>query len=142
MGAVTLLPALRRLAVAGTVAGAGLTAYAMAEARAYTLRRVTVPVLPPGSPDVRVLHLSDVHLTPGQRRKQDWVSRLAATDPDLVVTTGDNLAHPDAVTAVVSALQPLLERPGAFVFGSSLKPRGASLAAKRTARMMRTGSSR
>ena len=55
MGAVTLLPALRRLAVAGTLAGAGLTAYAMAEARAYTLRRVTMPVLPPGSPDVRVL---------------------------------------------------------------------------------------
>jgi uncharacterized protein len=60
------LPAVARgLALGATAAGVGLTAYAMAEARAYTLRRVTVPVLPPGSPDLRVLHLSDVHLTPG-----------------------------------------------------------------------------
>ena len=36
--------ALRTVAT-GAVAGAGLTAYALAEARAYTLRRVTVPVL-------------------------------------------------------------------------------------------------
>ena len=31
---------------AGTVAGAGLTAYAAWEARQYTLRRVTVQLLP------------------------------------------------------------------------------------------------
>lgn len=119
MGAVTLLPALRRLAVAGTVAGAGLTAYAMAEARAYTLRRVTVPVLPPGSPDVRVLHLSDMHVTPGQRRKQDWLRDLAGLRPDLVVDTGDNLAHRDAVPVVLDALGELLDVPGVFVLGSN-----------------------
>ena len=46
---------------AGTVAGAGLTAYAAWEARQYTLRRVEVPLLPPGARPVRVLHLSDLH---------------------------------------------------------------------------------
>ena len=104
---------------AGAVAGATLTAYALAEARAYTLRRVTVPVLPPGSPDLRVLHLSDVHLTPGQRRKREWLRGLAGLRPDLVVDTGDNMAHPDAVPAVLESYGELLAAPGVFVFGSN-----------------------
>ncbi|MFC7497024.1 MULTISPECIES: metallophosphoesterase [unclassified Nocardioides] len=109
----------RRLALGATVAGAGLTAYALAEARQYTLRRVTVPVLPPGSPSLRVLHLSDVHLTPGQHRKQAWLRGLADLRPDLVVDTGDNLAHRDAVPAVLDSLGDLLGVPGVFVFGSN-----------------------
>ncbi len=39
----------RRTIGAGAVAGAALTAYAAWEARQYTLRQVTVPVLPPGA---------------------------------------------------------------------------------------------
>ncbi len=116
---MSLAPAVRRLALGAVVAGAGLTAYAMAEARAYTLRRTTVPVLPPGSPSVRVLHLSDVHMMPGQRRKQEWVRELAALEPDLVVDTGDNLAHRDAVPVVLDSLGELLEAPGVFVLGSN-----------------------
>ena len=46
---VRLLPVLRALLGAGAVAGVALTAYAAAEARQYTLRRVDVPILPPGS---------------------------------------------------------------------------------------------
>ncbi|MBZ5739048.1 metallophosphoesterase [Nocardioides mangrovi] len=107
------------VAAAAAVAGAGLTAYAMTEARAYTLRRATVPVLPPGSPDLRVLHLSDIHLTPGQRRKRDWLASLADLQPDLVVDTGDNLAHRDAVPAVLDSLGALLDVPGVFVLGSN-----------------------
>jgi predicted MPP superfamily phosphohydrolase len=112
-------PAARRLALGAVVAGAGLTAYAIAEARAYTLRRVTVPVLPPDSPSVRVLHLSDVHMTPGQRRKQEWLRGLAGLRPDLVVDTGDNLAHHDAVPVVLDSLGELLDAPGVFVLGSN-----------------------
>ncbi len=104
---------------AGAVGGAALTAYALAEARAYTLRRITVPVLPAGSPDVRVLHLSDVHMTPGQSRKQDWLRSLADLRPDLVVNTGDNLAHLDSVPVVLDCLGSLLDVPGVFVFGSN-----------------------
>ncbi|WP_395695744.1 metallophosphoesterase [Nocardioides sp.] len=116
---MTTLALARRLAVGAVVAGAGLTAYAMAEARAYTLRRVTVPVLPAGSPDVRVLHLSDVHMTPGQHRKQEWLRGLAGLRPDLVVDTGDNLAHMRAVPAVLDAYGELLDAPGVYVFGSN-----------------------
>lgn len=109
----------RGLALGAVAAGAGLTAYAMAEARAYTLRRVTVPVLPPGSPALRVLHLSDVHLTPGQARKQEWLRGLAALEPDLVVNTGDNLAHPDSVPVLLDCLAGLTNVAGVFVFGSN-----------------------
>ena len=63
--------------------------------------------------------MSDLHLTPGQRSKQRWVAALAELEPDLVVNTGDNLAHPRAVPAVLAALGPLLDRPGLFVFGSN-----------------------
>ena len=58
-------------------------------------------------------------MTPGQRSKQRWVAGLAELEPDLVVDTGDNLAHPRAVPAVLTALDPLLDLPGLFVFGSN-----------------------
>jgi uncharacterized protein len=116
---VTLTPMVTRLAGAGAAAGIGLTAYAAWEARDYTLRRVEVPLLPPGSRPLKVLHLSDIHMTPGQRRKQEWLRGLAALEPDLVVDTGDNLAHRDSVPVVRDALGPLLDRPGVFVHGSN-----------------------
>jgi predicted MPP superfamily phosphohydrolase len=111
---------IRRL-LAGTVAaGAATAAYAsLVERNLYTLRRVDVPLLAPDAEPLRILHLSDLHLTPAQHRKQRWVADLAGTDPDLVVVTGDNLAHVDAVPAVLRALDPLLTLPGAFVFGSN-----------------------
>jgi predicted MPP superfamily phosphohydrolase len=109
----------RRLVGSGAVAGAALTAYALWEARAYTLREATVPLLPPGHEPLRLLHLSDIHLTPAQRRKQQWLRSLADLEPDLVVSTGDHIAHRDAVPYVLEALGPLLEVPGAFVFGSN-----------------------
>jgi predicted MPP superfamily phosphohydrolase len=103
--------------LAGGVATVGYAAGI--ERTRWTLRRVDVPVLPPDSEPLRILHISDLHMTPGQRSKQEWVRELAALDPDLVVVTGDNLAHVEAVPAVVHALTPLLERPGAAVFGSN-----------------------
>ena len=104
---------------AGAALGAGLAAYAAAEARAYTLREVEVPVLPSGHDALRVLHLSDIHMTPGQRAKQAWLRDLADLRPDLVIDTGDNLAHQRAVAPVVGALAGLLEVPGVFVLGSN-----------------------
>ncbi len=104
---------------AGAAAGTALTAYALWEARQFTLREVTVPLLPAGHAPLRVLHLSDVHLTPGQTRKQEWVRALADLRPDLVISTGDNLAHRDAVQPVLDAYDGLLDAPGVFVFGSN-----------------------
>lgn len=100
-------------------AAAGLAYSAVYEVRAFTLRTVTVPVLAPGSDPLRVLHLSDTHMTPDQRRKQQWLQGLADLQPDLVVNTGDNLAHLDAVPSVLRAYGDLLDVPGVFVFGSN-----------------------
>ncbi len=98
---------------AGLVYGAGI------EPRAFRLRRFDVPVLRPGARPLRVLHLSDIHMIPGQRRKQEWLRSLAGLRPDFVVNTGDNLSHPHAVPAVMDALEPLLAMPGVFVLGSN-----------------------
>jgi predicted MPP superfamily phosphohydrolase len=113
------LRALRTVLGAGVAAGVGVTAYAAWEARAFTLREVTVPLLPRGQRPLRVLHLSDVHMTPGQHTKQEWLAGLADLQPDLVVNTGDNLSHRDSVPVVCDALGPLLDVPGVFVFGSN-----------------------
>jgi uncharacterized protein len=105
-------------AAAGTLV-AGLVYGSIIERNAFVVREVTMPVLTPGSSPLRVLHLSDFHMRPGQRRKQAWLRELSRWAPDLVVNTGDNLAHPKAVPAVVQAMGDLLSVPGLFVFGSN-----------------------
>jgi predicted MPP superfamily phosphohydrolase len=118
-GPVTPAGLLARTLGAGATLGAAVTAYALWEARMYTLRTVDLPVLPADAGPVRVLHLSDIHLTPGQSRKSEWLRSLADLEPDLVVCTGDCLAHADAVPPLLEALGPLLDVPGAFVLGSN-----------------------
>lgn len=111
---------LRKTLIGVTVVGAGTLAYAsLIERNMYTLRRFDVPVLSPEAEPLRVLHVSDLHLTPGQQRKQRWVGNLASLDPDLVIVTGDNMAHPLSLPHVLAAYEPLFDLPGAFVFGSN-----------------------
>jgi predicted MPP superfamily phosphohydrolase len=110
---------LRALAVTAA-AGAGAAVYAgMVERNWFTLRRYEVPVLAPHAPPLRILHLSDVHLTPGRHRLMSWIRSLDTLDPDLIVNTGDSIAHKRAVQPFLAALGPLLERPGVFVYGSN-----------------------
>lgn len=105
---------------AATGLGLATAGYAVGlERNLFTLRRFDVPVLAPRALPLRLLHISDLHLVPRQSRKRAWISRLAELEPDLVIDTGDNLASPEAVPAVVDALGPLLQRPGAFVMGSN-----------------------
>ena len=100
--------------------GAATVAYAsLIERTRWTLRRFDVPVLPPGSAPLTVLQLSDLHMTAGQHGKQEWVAGLADLRPDVVITTGDNLAGMDAVPPTLRALEPLMDRPGAFVLASN-----------------------
>ena len=47
------------------------------------------------------------------------MSALDALNPDLVINTGDNLSDVRGVPYVLEALGPLLDRPGAFVFGTN-----------------------
>ncbi|MEV6984568.1 metallophosphoesterase [Sphaerisporangium sp. NPDC051017] len=98
---------------------AGLGYASIIERNWFRLRRFDVPVLEPGQRPVRVLQISDLHLTPGRTRLINWVRSLDALEPDLVVNTGDTLAHPDAIPAYMRAVEPLLSRPGLFVYGSN-----------------------
>jgi hypothetical protein len=108
------------LTLTATAVGLGVLGYAsLVERVRYTLRRFDVPVLQPDTEPLRILQISDLHMTPGQQGKQEWVASLAALDPDLVLLTGDNLAGEGAVPAVADALEPLFDFPGAFVFGSN-----------------------
>ena len=110
------------MAVPLSVLGAGVAGLAYAsivERNWFRLRRFDVPVLEPGQRPIRILHLSDLHLTPGRKRLINWVRSLDALRPDLVVNTGDTIAHPDAVPAYLHAVEPLLARPGVFVYGSN-----------------------
>lgn len=100
--------------------GAATLGYAAGvERTAYRLRRFQVPVLAADAEPLTLLHVSDVHMLARQTAKQAWVRDLARLAPDLVVSTGDHLAGPDGVAAMLAAFAPLLTFPGVFVLGSN-----------------------
>ena len=111
---------MRTLIPVTAAVGAAAAGYAtVIERNWFALRRFELPVLPPGSATLRVLHISDAHLTPGRKRLMSWIRALDDLDPHLVVNTGDSIAHPEAVRYFLDSLGPLLDRPGVFVFGSN-----------------------
>jgi predicted MPP superfamily phosphohydrolase len=85
------------------------------------LRQVELPILATlnKGKSLRILHLSDLHLTPKQKNKISDLKELSSLDPDLTIVTGDFLAHQNSVPAVIDALGGLLQKPGFFVFGSN-----------------------
>ncbi|HWH30695.1 MAG TPA: metallophosphoesterase [Mycobacteriales bacterium] len=121
-----MLPAPRATSPATRVA-AGLTGVALAAAWPFVepqlpvLRHEQVPVLPPGAPPLRVLHVSDLHLLPRHRRRAAWVRGLARLHPDLVVSTGDHVSSPDAAELLAETLGALTAdgAVGAFVPGNN-----------------------
>ncbi len=113
------MPSFARTALGVAALGAAGLAYANWESQHFTLRRVEVDLLPDNQPALRVLHISDLHLVPGQARKIAWVQSLRELRPDMVVATGDFLSHAEAIPDVLEALDPHLDLPGAFVLGSN-----------------------
>ncbi|MCP2637532.1 metallophosphoesterase [Microbacterium sp. HD4P20] len=111
--ALTALGAVGAVGAAAAIWGIGIERYL------FTVRFHEVPVLPAGSAPLRVLHLSDAHMAPWQRRKQRWIAALAELQPDLVVNTGDNLGHAEGLRGLRAAFDPLRGIPGVFVHGSN-----------------------
>lgn len=111
----------RVIASLAAVTGVGALGfgYGLVEARMFTVRRWTLPVLPVGAPPLRVLHVSDIHLVAGQRAKLDWLASLQGLEPDLVVNTGDNFSEPAAIEPLLDAFGRLLDVPGVYVWGSN-----------------------
>lgn len=108
--------------IALAIGAAGVAAFAwgsLVERTRWTLRRAEVPVLPAGARPIRVLHVSDLHMAPWQREKQEWVRALAELEPDLIVDTGDNLGHERGLEGIRRAFEPFRGIPGVFVNGSN-----------------------
>ncbi|MHA6696117.1 metallophosphoesterase [Homoserinimonas sp. A520] len=114
-------PSAASVATAAVAAvGLGTLAWGtLVERNRFTVRREVVPILEPGARPIRVLHVTDLHMAPWQRRKQDWVRSLRALEPDLIVNTGDNLGHVDGIDGVEYALEPFRGIPGVYVNGSN-----------------------
>jgi predicted MPP superfamily phosphohydrolase len=104
------------------VAAAGAAAFAwgtLVERTRFVVRHETLPLLEPGARPITILHLSDLHIAPGQAAKQRFVRSLVRYEPDLIVDTGDNLGHGDGNGALEHALAPFEGVPGVFVHGSN-----------------------
>lgn len=109
-------------ATLGVTAAAGLAAFAWGagvERNRFTVRHETLAVLEPDARPITILHLSDMHMAPWQRRKQDFIRSLAVYEPDLVIDTGDNLGHVDGLSGVRRALAPFSGAAGVFAHGSN-----------------------
>jgi predicted MPP superfamily phosphohydrolase len=52
---------------------------------AYKVRTATLPLLPKGSKDIKVLHFSDLHLTPKRKREIADIKSFIDLAPDLVI---------------------------------------------------------
>ena len=103
---ITWKTALTTTTAAAIGVGAGTLAWAVSELNRFELKEHTLPLLPKGTlgkkrsahrkPEFRILHVSDLHMIPGQSTKIAWVRDLARLQPDLVVNTGDNLSDEHA----------------------------------------------
>jgi len=111
--------ALTTLGVVGAVGVAAATWGFGIERHLYTVRRHTLRMLPPGTPPLRVLHVSDVHMAPWQKRRQQWLASLVDLEPDVVINTGDNLGHVDGLAGIREAFDAFRGVPGFFVHGSN-----------------------
>ena len=105
------------------LAGLATAAWGYSELTKFELKEVTVPLLKPGplrgDKEFKILHISDLHMIPGQEEKIEWVSALSDLEPDLVVNTGDNLSDVAGVPDVLRAVGPLMKYPVLFVFGTN-----------------------
>lgn len=97
----------------------GCFAWGLLEANLFTVRHVELPILPAGGKPLKILHVSDLHLSAKQHFKLDFIRSLAALRPDVLVTTGDNISDADAIFPLMAAWNSLRFTPGVFVFGSN-----------------------
>lgn len=109
----------RRWLTAAAVGSAALGIWPFIEPHLFRVKPYAIPVLPAGGRSIRILHISDFHLTARQHRKSAFLQELAKLEPDLVVATGDYVCDKSALDLLVHALGPLQRFPGVFVMGNN-----------------------
>lgn len=108
------------IVLAISVLGASCVLYGtLIEHSWYRVRRHRLAILPPDGPEtLTVLHLSDLHFVAHDPKKARFLASLPPAD--VTVVTGDFLAEPEAVEAVVDAVRPVRGRLASwFVLGSN-----------------------
>jgi len=104
---------------AGFTLGAAALAYSWGyEVRNYQLKKYQIKLLPEGHREIKILHLSDLHLSPWQKKLAAWIDQLEV-EPDLVVITGDVWSSSDSFSNLITALDKYFKIPGFFVPGSN-----------------------
>ena len=96
-------------------------AYALWEPHRYRFQTHRLPVRP-GLPPLRVLHLSDTHMSEHDRQLCKWLKELPAAigeTPDLLVATGDFIEGDAGIPLFLEAARSFQARLGLFfVLGS------------------------
>ena len=101
--------------------GVAILLYAsLIERNWFAVRRHRIPCLPEGSSNMTVLHLSDLHLRSGQRRKRAFLKGLARVEPDLLIATGDFIGDGQSNAETVDAVSAIRPREASlYVLGSN-----------------------
>ena len=68
----------------------------------YQLRQAEIPILPAGHAPIRILHFSDLHLTPARKTEIRDIKSFIDLAPDLIISTGDFLAHKFGVVKLLT----------------------------------------
>jgi predicted MPP superfamily phosphohydrolase len=88
------------------------------ERRWFRLMRYRLNILPAGTDPLTILHLSDLHYLPRDKKMASFIASIPQAD--VTVITGDLLGGPEAVESVVETLKPARGRYGSyFVLGSN-----------------------
>lgn len=77
---------------------------------------------PPANADyvpLRILHISDLHLTKCRYAQLRFLVQAAHTHPDLLVFTGDLISQSAVLPELMRALESFAGIPGVFVYGSN-----------------------
>lgn len=104
----------------GLLGAAGVVAYPFLEARWFRIKHLNIP-LGRGAPPIRILHVSDTHLTSRDRGLIRFLQSLPGRSgiPDLIVVTGDLIDDNSGITPITQALNNLESKLGRFyVLGS------------------------
>ncbi|HEX2063062.1 MAG TPA: metallophosphoesterase, partial [Acidimicrobiales bacterium] len=107
-------PSAPRWLGAALAAGAGLAAYVFCEPHLYrlTTKRLAVD---PACPPLRILHVSDTHMTAHSLGLARWLNALPGAlgpMPDLVLATGDFIEDDGGIEPLLRALTALPARLG------------------------------
>lgn len=112
---------MRKSIAAAGAAGAAAAVYSLLEPYRFSLVTQQIPV-PAGAPALRILHVSDSHLTGRDRARASFLTGLpdeVGPVPDLVLATGDMIEEDAGIDVLLEALAGFEAKLGLFyVLGS------------------------